>query len=99
MRGEITGALAFRGWTLSVDGRAIASLAESSGSPWGSSAETLGHDRLEPVERVLEAVVDDDVGELGLGVQLVLGDEQPPLDLLVAVRAASDQALAQRLQG
>ena len=50
-------------------------------------------------ERVFEAVVDDDMGELVARGQLLLGDRQATLDLLAAVGAPSDQACAQCLQG
>ena len=56
------------------------------------------HDRGELVEGVLEPVVDDHVAELRLRRELLFGDLQAALDLLLVVGAAADQARAQRLE-
>ncbi len=59
-----------------------------------NSVELARDNRDEALQGVLEAIVDDDVSELGLGLELVLGDAQAALDLLGVVGAAPDETRA-----
>src|SRR5215210_635761 len=65
--------------------------------PVGAAVERVAHDRGELVDGVLEAIVDDHVAELVLGVELRLGRAQARVDLLGVVRAAAHEPRAQRL--
>src|ERR1700733_6630686 len=98
MRGEITIADAFPRGRSSVEGRAPGAGAARSRRPSVRSVELARNDARELLQRLFEAVVDDDVAELRLGGELLLGDLQAPLDLLGVVGAAADQPRAQRLE-
>ncbi len=71
---------------------------ECSASAGPAGLELLRDDRGQPLQRVLEPVVDDDVGELGLSCELVFGDVQPALHLRRIVGPATDKPCTQSFE-
>src|SRR5436305_974217 len=92
MRGEIKASWSFIGGKPKVSG------------PLGAAEllltrKSAAHDSFQLLGRLLEAVVDDHVPELRLGLEFSLGGSQALVDLLGAVGAPSDQARPERVQG
>src|SRR5690348_18288812 len=91
MRGEIKASWSFGGWKSKVSGLLAA-------AGFLLSRKLATHDSFQLVGRLLEPVVDNDVCELWLCLELVLGRAQALVDRLGAVGPAADQPRAQRIQ-